>query len=100
MAPALDGWAKDPVVHAVSSAAPASGPFAPAATCALSTRPGAALPATPSCPRFLSRRIRADPGNPRFPKPYRPHFAITDGITMGGRPGISVNGAYRIATEA
>jgi enoyl-CoA hydratase len=32
----------------------------------------------------------------RFPKPY---VAIIDGITMGGGAGISVNGAYRIATE-
>jgi enoyl-CoA hydratase len=32
----------------------------------------------------------------RFPKPY---IAIVDGITMGGGAGISVNGAYRIATE-
>ncbi len=32
----------------------------------------------------------------RFPKPY---IAIIDGITMGGGVGISVNGAYRIATE-
>jgi enoyl-CoA hydratase len=31
-----------------------------------------------------------------FPKPY---IAIIDGITMGGGAGISVNGAYRIATE-
>ena len=38
----------------------------------------------------LIRRIH------RFPKPY---IAIIDGITMGGGAGISVNGAYRIATE-
>ncbi|HYM74056.1 MAG TPA: enoyl-CoA hydratase/isomerase family protein [Stellaceae bacterium] len=31
-----------------------------------------------------------------FPKPY---VAIIDGITMGGGAGVSVNGAYRIATE-
>jgi enoyl-CoA hydratase len=31
-----------------------------------------------------------------YPKPY---LAIIDGITMGGGAGISVNGAYRIATE-
>jgi len=38
----------------------------------------------------LIRRIH------RFTKPY---IAIIDGITMGGGAGISVNGAYRIATE-
>src|SRR5439155_7924730 len=32
----------------------------------------------------------------RYPKPY---LAILDGITMGGGAGVSVNGAYRIATE-
>lgn len=38
----------------------------------------------------LIRRIH------RFPKPY---IAIIDGITMGGGAGVSVNGAYRVATE-
>jgi enoyl-CoA hydratase len=38
----------------------------------------------------LIRRIH------RYPKPY---IAIIDGITMGGGAGISVNGAFRIATE-
>src|SRR5437868_4579433 len=32
----------------------------------------------------------------RFPKPY---LAVIDGITMGGGVGVSVNGAYRVATE-
>ena len=32
----------------------------------------------------------------RFPKPY---IALMDGVTMGGGAGISVNGAFRIATE-
>src|SRR5206468_1422270 len=31
-----------------------------------------------------------------FPKPY---IAVINGITMGGGAGISVNGAYRVATE-
>lgn len=38
----------------------------------------------------LIRRIH------RHPKPY---VAIIDGITMGGGAGVSVNGAYRVATE-
>lgn len=38
----------------------------------------------------LIRRIH------RYAKPY---LAIIDGITMGGGAGVSVNGAYRIATE-
>jgi enoyl-CoA hydratase len=32
----------------------------------------------------------------RYPKPY---LAVIDGVTMGGGAGVSVNGAYRIATE-
>ncbi|MGE0260820.1 MAG: enoyl-CoA hydratase/isomerase family protein, partial [Alphaproteobacteria bacterium] len=32
----------------------------------------------------------------RYSKPY---LAIIDGVTMGGGAGVSVNGAYRIATE-
>jgi enoyl-CoA hydratase len=31
-----------------------------------------------------------------YPKPY---VAIIDGITMGGGAGVSVNGAFRVATE-
>src|SRR5437762_7701332 len=38
----------------------------------------------------LIRRIH------RHPKPY---VAIIDGITMGGGAGVSVNGAFRVATE-
>ena len=80
-----------------SSAAPATGRSAPAAMCARSTRPGAGSAAIRDLPAVffreeyeLIRRIH------HFPKPY---IAVIDGITMGGGAGISVNGAYRIATE-
>src|SRR4029077_4511455 len=45
---------------------------------------------------FFAEEYRIILGIHRYPKPY---IAIIDGITMGGGAGVSVNGAFRIATE-
>ncbi len=45
---------------------------------------------------FFAEEYRIILGIHRYPKPY---IAIIDGITMGGGAGVSVNGAYRVATE-
>src|SRR5437763_13548025 len=45
---------------------------------------------------FFREEYELIPRIHRYPKPY---VAIIDGITMGGGAGVSVNGAYRVATE-
>ena len=79
-------------------AAPASGRSAPAAMSAPSMRPVAGCPAgARSDLGVLLGRIPADPPGASLSETV--YLAIIDGITMGGGAGISVNGAYRIATE-
>ncbi|HTZ37799.1 MAG TPA: enoyl-CoA hydratase/isomerase family protein, partial [Stellaceae bacterium] len=46
---------------------------------------------------FFAEEYRIILGIHRYPKPY---IALIDGITMGGGAGVSVNGAFRVATEA
>jgi enoyl-CoA hydratase/carnithine racemase len=95
--PALRDWAADPSVHAVvvrgagDRAFCAGGDVRAVYEAALGISGDPALPAVFFREEYeLIRRIN------RFPKPY---IAIIDGITMGGGAGISVNGAYRVATE-
>jgi enoyl-CoA hydratase len=45
---------------------------------------------------FFAEEYRIILGIHCYPKPY---VALIDGITMGGGAGVSVNGAYRVATE-
>ncbi len=47
--------------------------------------------------RFYSNEYRLDTLIQEYPKPF---IALMNGITMGGGVGVSVNGSYRIATEA
>jgi len=46
--------------------------------------------------RFFFNEYRMNSAIKHFPKPY---IALLDGITMGGGVGISVHGAYRVATD-
>jgi enoyl-CoA hydratase len=95
--PALRAWAADPSVFAVVVRGAGDRAFCAGGDVRAVYDAGRGI----SGPRELTavffreeyeliRRIH------HFPKPY---IAIIDGITMGGGAGISVNGAYRIATE-
>jgi enoyl-CoA hydratase len=95
--PALRDWAADLSVRAVvvrgagDRAFCAGGDVRAVYEAGRGTSGAADLPAVFFREEYeLIRRIH------HFPKPY---IAIIDGITMGGGAGISVNGAYRIATE-
>jgi enoyl-CoA hydratase len=95
--PALRAWAKDPSVHAVVVRGVGDRAFCAGGDVRAVYDAGRGLGGDPDLPAVffreeyqLIRRIH------RFPKPY---IAIIDGITMGGGAGISVNGAYRVATE-
>ena len=95
--PALRDWAADPSVHAVIVRGAGDRAFCAGGDVRAVYEAGCGISGNPDLPSVffreeyeLIRRIH------RFPKPY---IAIIDGITMGGGAGISVNGAYRIATE-
>ena len=95
--PALSAWAEDPSVHAVIVRGAGDRAFCAGGDVRAVYEAGRGIAGDSDLPSVffreeyeLIRRIH------RFPKPY---IAIIDGITMGGGAGISVNGAYRIATE-
>jgi enoyl-CoA hydratase len=95
--PMLCAWADDPAVHAVlirgagGRAFCAGGDIRAIYEAGLGISGDRALTAVFFREEYqLLRHIH------RFPKPY---LAIIDGITMGGGAGVSVNGAYRVATE-
>jgi enoyl-CoA hydratase len=96
MAPALTALAADPTVHAVvvrgagGRAFCAGGDVRAVFEAGRGTGPDRELTAV-----FFQEEYRLIRNIHRFPKPY---IAIIDGITMGGGAGISVNGAYRVAT--
>ena len=95
--PALRAWAADPSIHAVVVRGAGERAFCAGGDVRAVYEAGRGISGDPDLPAVffreeyeLIRRIH------RFPKPY---VAIIDGITMGGGAGISVNGAYRVATE-
>src|SRR5215472_7228980 len=96
-APALRAWVSDPSVHAVVVRGAGERAFCAGGDVRAVYEAGCGISGDPDLPAIFFREeyvlIR---GIHRFPKPY---IAIIDGITMGGGAGISVNGAYRIATE-
>jgi enoyl-CoA hydratase len=96
-APALRAWATDPSVHAVVVRGAGERAFCAGGDVRAVYEAGRGISGDPGLPAVFFREeyelIRCIH---RFSKPY---IAVIDGITMGGGAGISVNGAYRIATE-
>src|SRR3954451_16207754 len=95
--PMLRGWEEDPTVRAVLVRGAGERAFCAGGDVRAVYEAGRGI----AGPRDLTsvffweeyeliRRVH------RYPTPY---LAIIDGITMGGGAGVSVNGAYRIATE-
>jgi enoyl-CoA hydratase len=91
----LRDWAGDPAVQAVlvrgagDRAFCAGGDIRAIYDAGMGNRAAIAAP-------FFQAEYRLDRRVHRFPKPY---VALLDGITMGGGVGISVLGAYRVASE-
>jgi enoyl-CoA hydratase len=96
-APALAAWAEDPSVHAVLVCGAGGRAFCAGGDVRAVYEAGRGIGGDPSLTEvFFREEYQLIRHIHRFPKPY---IAIIDGITMGGGAGISVNGAYRIATE-
>ena len=96
-APALRAWAEDPSVHAVIVRGAGERAFCAGGDVRAVYEAGRGISGDRDLPAvFFREEYELIRTIHRFPKPY---IAIIDGITMGGGAGISVNGAYRIATE-
>jgi enoyl-CoA hydratase len=96
-APALRAWAADPSVHAVVVRGAGERAFCAGGDVRAVYEAGRGISGDPDLTAvFFREEYELIRDIHRFPKPY---LAIIDGITMGGGAGISVNGAYRIATE-
>jgi enoyl-CoA hydratase len=96
-APALSGWAEDPSVHAVVVRGAGGRAFCAGGDVRAVYEAGRGIGGDPDLTAvFFREEYELIRQIHRFPKPY---IAIIDGITMGGGAGISVNGAYRVATE-
>ena len=95
--PQLRAWADDPEIHAVVVEGAGDRAFCAGGDVRAVYESGKGISGDPSFTSvFFAEEYRILPLIHRYPKPY---IAIIDGITMGGGAGVSVNGAYRIATE-
>src|SRR5215510_14045184 len=95
--PALRAWAADPSVHAAVVRGAGDRAFCAGGDVRAVYEAGRGIGGDPDLPAvFFREEYQLIRQIQRFPKPY---IAIIDGITMGGGAGISVNGAYRVATE-
>src|SRR5215472_11021605 len=97
IAPALADWAEDPGVHAVVVRGAGGRAFCAGGDVRAVYEAGRGISGDRELTAvFFREEYQLIRDIHRFPKPY---IAIIDGITMGGGAGMSVNGAYRIATE-
>ena len=95
-APALAAWAADPSVHAVLVRGAGGRAFCAGGDVRAVYEAGRGIGGDRDLTAvFFREEYQLIRQIHRFPKPY---IAIIDGITMGGGAGISVNGAYRLAT--
>jgi enoyl-CoA hydratase len=95
--PVLRGWADDPRVHAVVIRGAGERAFCAGGDIRAIYEAGRGIAGERALTSvFFAEEYRLIRRIHRFAKPY---IAIIDGITMGGGAGVSVNGAYRVATE-
>ena len=96
-APMLREWADDPEIHAVLIRGAGERAFCAGGDVRAIAEAGRGISGDPALTSsFFWEEYELIRHIHRYPKPY---LAIIDGITMGGGAGVSVNGAYRIATE-
>jgi enoyl-CoA hydratase len=95
--PKLRAWVSDPEIHAVLVEGAGDRAFCAGGDVRAVYEAGKGISGDPSFTSvFFAEEYRILPVIHHYPKPY---IALLDGITMGGGAGVSVNGAYRVATE-
>jgi enoyl-CoA hydratase len=95
--PMLRAWAEDPSVHAVLIEGAGERAFCAGGDVRAVYEAGKGISGDPDFTSvFFAEEYRIIRRIHHYPKPY---VALIDGITMGGGAGVSVNGAYRFATE-
>ncbi|HEV2336944.1 MAG TPA: enoyl-CoA hydratase/isomerase family protein [Stellaceae bacterium] len=96
-APVLRAWEDEPGVHAIVVRGAEGRAFCAGGDVRAIAEAGRGISGdTALTSRFFWEEYELIRHIHRYPKPY---LAIIDGITMGGGAGVSVNGAYRVATE-
>src|ERR1700676_2588486 len=95
--PMLRAWADDPAIHAVLIRGAGGRAFCAGGDIRAIYEAGRGISGDRALTAvFFREEYELLRHIHRFPQPY---LAIIDGITMGGGAGVSVNGAYRVATE-
>jgi len=92
---ALEGWREAPDVHAVTIEGAGERAFC-AGGDIRAVRDAALAGDAAAIAAFFSAEYALNLAIARFPKPF---IALIDGFCMGGGIGVSVHGAYRVATE-